>query len=247
MSRFTLIFPQNSLYQGKVIVLSRPTHAIHQVPATASAPHKVVDLSKPCKLNDLCLQPECGYSPVPSPACYLEAFASNPTGVCSDFPKYISDDYDDSPKPLCSPMPSDPSDNQFEFEFDPLTELMNLELPETDDDLLLSFTDLIQDDTSFPHSSNPESLLKVHEEIKIPNQKSFSIGPTKATEVIHDRKRSSNREAALRYREKKRKVKESFDLSLKTLRDENNRLKAQLQAEYQSASLLIDLAKGIIC
>lgn len=120
---------------------------------------------------------------------------------------------------------------------DPINELMSLEFPDFDCSDLLGDEDL-WDVTSFDYLSKPQS----------PNTQTGEDGSFHGC-ARSDRlakKRSSNRQAALRYRERKRLKKQGFISKLDSVRSENERLRAELLAEYQSAALLIDLARGML-
>jgi len=126
---------------------------------------------------------------------------------------------------------------------DPLVELMNLDFP--DIDCSLSFADILTEDLwDIPDlgPSNEQTSCATS-----------SISEANVVDRLHDirgdrveKKRNSNRQAAIRYRERKRLKKQGFECMLDRVKSENDRLRAQLLAEYQSVTLLVDIARGMI-
>jgi hypothetical protein len=117
---------------------------------------------------------------------------------------------------------------------DPLSELMRLDLSDIDNSSL--FADILVDDDLLNDWSVDLMCKPTSHKYQADN------GISKAVNGV-EKKRSSNRQAALRYRERKRLQKRGFDGLLHTVKREHERLRSELFAEYQSATLLIDLAK----
>jgi len=119
---------------------------------------------------------------------------------------------------------------------DPLIELMNLDFP--DIDCSLSFADILTEDLwDIPDLGPSKEEIS---EVRADERLNYIRGDRV------EKKRNSNRQAAIRYRERKRLKKQGFECMLDRVKNENDRLRAQLLAEYQSVTLLVDIAKGMI-
>lgn len=139
----------------------------------------------------------------------------------------------------CEPNPT--SENVFDCD-DPISELMRLDIPDVDDSSL--FADILMGDEFFDNTGMDSICDQVFSDFT--NVENESVKAKCEASVRTEKKRSSNRQAALRYRERKRLQKQGFSRMLCSVMKENERLRSELFAEYQSASLLIDLVKSIL-
>jgi hypothetical protein len=155
------------------------------------------------------------------------------TSICDDF----------SPT---HPSNTPPCDNICTESGDPIDELMNLDFPDLD--CSLSFADLLSGDNLWDIPNLEPSCESVTSETNAmyDSNSDNKVGKSGVRGDRVEKKRNSNRHAALRYRERKRLKKQGFECMLDSVKIENDRLRAQLFAEYQSVALLIDLAKGML-
>jgi len=170
-------------------------------------------------------------------------FDSTPTFVsqhpCLDSP-FLADEpsifVDTVPSHATKSTSYSPNDT-CDCETDVLSELLGLSFPDVD---VLSYTDLMD---TYP--SNQSFSIETKDE-KFDDIKKEAVYGSKISGDRVQKKRQSNRYAALRYRERKRLQQGSFESRLLSLRNENARLQAQLTAEYQSVDLLIDLSASLV-